>query len=817
MDRGHESLMSFRARAYIAFVCALGLACLAAANWEMRRPVRFACYLLICIIASALKVNLPGILGTLSVNFLFILIGVLDMGAGQTMLMGSLGALVQCVWKPKIEIRPVQAVFSVLNIAVAVFGAWYTYHWPLAQRISAGTPVLLIVASLVYFVLNTTGVAGVVALTEKKSVIATWRDCYFWSFPFYLLGASIAWVFGLLTELGHSQSTLLLLPVIYVIYRSYRMYLGHLEDEKKHVEAMAALHLRTIEALALAIDAKDHTTHEHLSRVRTYAVEIAQEMNLAPADLEAIRAAALLHDIGKLAVPEHIISKPGKLTPEEFEKMKIHPVVGAEILERVAFPYPVVPIVRAHHEKWDGSGYPDGLRGDEIPIGARILSAVDCLDALASDRQYRRALPLDQAMAEVAKLAGKSFDPAVVALLQRRHVELERKATSQNKPMARLSTDMVVERGDAPDAGFEISEPAAATASTKELEFLDSVGAARLEAQQLFELTQDLGNSLSLDETLSVVATRLKRMVAFDAIAVWVCREARLHPEYVGGESFRYLSSLEIPIGQGLSGWVAHTGRTVLNGNPAVESGYLNDVKKFTTLRSAVAIPLIGLNGTIGVITLYRADRDAFSSDHVRVLQTISPKVSLAMENVMKYRRAETRATTDSLTDLPNARSLFLRLDSELARCKRSHEALTVLVCDLDDFKGINDRFGHMVGNKVLRAVGSALRESCREYDYVARMGGDEFVLVLPASNCDNMKRRIGELRGIGALAGGAVAGMDNMTMSVGEAFFPADGSDAEQLLAEADRRMYRAKRAFRIEPAPMQLNPSMPLVASIQ
>ena len=811
--------MSLQARAYIAFICMLGLVCLLTANWQMQHPARFACYLLICIVASALKVNLPGILGTMSVNFLFILIGVLDLGAGQTLLMGSLGALVQCVWKPKSQIRPVQAAFSVMNIAVAVFGAYYTYHWSFAQRLSQGTPVLLIAASLVYFVLNTAGVAGVVALTEKKSVIDTWRNCYFWSFPFYLLGASIAWVFDELIGRGHAQSILLLLPVIYVIYRSYRVYLGRLEDEKKHVEQMASLHLRTIEALALAIDAKDHTTHEHLSRVRTYAVELAEEMNLAPADLEALRAAALLHDIGKLAVPEHIISKPGKLTPEEFEKMKIHPVVGAEILERVEFPYPVVPIVRSHHEKWDGSGYPDGLRGEEIPIGARILSAVDCLDALASDRQYRRALPLDQAMAEVAKLAGKSFDPKVVALLQKRYVELEKKATSQNslnKPLARLSTDLLIQRGDAPDAGFEVSEPATA-ACTKEFEFLDPIIAARLEAQLLFELTQDLGSSLSLDETLSVVATRLKRIVPFDAIAVYVCREGRLHPEFVSGENLRFLSSLQIPVGQGLSGWVAQTGRTILNGNPAVESGYLDNPAMFTTLRSAVAVPLAGLNGTLGVMTLYQTDRDAFSSDHVRVLQAISSKVSLAMENALKYRQAETHATTDFLTELPNARSLFLRLDSELARCKRTNESLTVLVCDLDSFKDINDSFGHITGNKVLRAVGAALRESCREYDYVARMGGDEFVLVLPASDSTNMQRRIGELREIGARAGCVIPGIKGMTISIGEAFFPADGNDAEQLLAEADRRMYFAKRAARLNSTLPPLTEETPCLVGVQ
>src|SRR5580692_8623067 len=356
MNHHEEGPMSWQARAYITFICTLGLACLLAANWEMQHPIRFACYLLICVVASALKVNLPGILGTMSVNFLFILIGVLDLGAGQTMLMGSLGALVQCVWKPKSQIRPVQAVFSVMNIAVAVFGAYYTYHWPFAQRLSEGTPLLLIACSLVYFVLNTAGVAGVVALTEKKSVIETWRSCYFWSFPFYLLGASVAWVMTTVSEQLDWRSSVMLLPIIYLIFRSYRQYLGRLDDQKRHVESLAALHLRTIEALALSIEAKDHMTHAHLQRVRTYAIDLGKDMGLTGGDLEALRAAALLHDIGKLAVPEHIISKPGRLTPEEFEKMKIHPVVGAEILERVSFPYAAAAIVRARHEKWDGTG-----------------------------------------------------------------------------------------------------------------------------------------------------------------------------------------------------------------------------------------------------------------------------------------------------------------------------------------------------------------------------------------------------------------------------------------------------------------------------
>ena len=284
------------------------------------------------------------------------------------------------------------------------------------------------------------------------------------------------------------------------------------------------LHLRTIEALALAIEAKDHTTHDHLQRVRVYAIEVAKELGVTAGEMEALHAAALLHDIGKLAVPEHIISKPGRLTPEEFEKMKIHPLVGAEILERVRFPYPVVPIVRAHHEKWDGSGYPFGLKGEEIPIGARILSSVDFLDAMASDRQYRRALPLEEVMKRLSAESGKSFDPKVVSVLERRYRQLEKlvESTFRREPVTQLSTEMKVEAGAAPAAGFE--DITVKDAPGQEATFLSSIAAARQEAQTLFELSQDLGASLSLGETLSVFSVKLRRLVPYDAIAIYVKR-----------------------------------------------------------------------------------------------------------------------------------------------------------------------------------------------------------------------------------------------------------------------------------------------------
>ena len=512
------------------------------------------------------------------------------------------------------------------------------------------------------------------------------------------------------------------------------------------------------------------------------------------AELEALHAAALLHDIGKLAVPEHIIAKPGRLTPEEFEKMKIHTVVGAEILERVRFPYPVVPIVRAHHEKWDGSGYPYGLKGEEIPIGARILSAVDYLDALASDRQYRRAMPLDDVMQRLIAESGKAFDPRVVNVLKQRYRSLENLALAQSGGDGNAAPTAAIQvmRGDAPDAGFE--NATVSDAPGREATFLSSIAAARQEAQSLFELSQDLGASLSLGETLSVFSVKLKPMVPYDAIAIYILRDDILMPEYVNGDNYRLFASLRIPVGDGLSGWVAQNKKPIVNGNPSVEPGYLNDPDKFSTLRSALALPLEGVAGVIGVLALYRAEKDAFTSDHLRILLAVSGKMALAIENALKYQQAESSATTDYLTGLPNARSLFLQLDRELARCKRDSTSLTLMVCDMNGFKKINDRFGHLEGNRVLRLFAQALKDSCREYDYVARMGGDEFVVIATGLAADDAAKRVEQIRPLARQAGFDVCGEDILSLSVGLAVSPEDGNDAEQLLTQADRRMYLEK-----------------------
>jgi len=615
--------MSYKTKFFISLVIAVGWVELIRnlLAWRADDLTGFLVYFVIAILLSGLKLRLPGVTGTISVCFLFVLIGIVSLNLPQVLLTGCSAVLVQYFWHSSKKLRLVQGLFNIGSAAFAISASYHVFHSVWLRSLPLEQAVLLAVLACTYFVTTTILVAAVIAFTEGKSIRGVWRTSYLWALPYYLLGAATAGIFEVAQRRLGWQTSMLVIPATYVVYRSYRLYLDRLEDKRKHAEETAALHLRTIESLALAIEAKDHTTHDHLQRVQVYAVEIGKDLRLSDTELQAIRAASVLHDIGKIAVPEHIICKPGKLTPEEFGKMKIHPVVGAEILARAQFPYPVVPIVRSHHEKWDGSGYPDGLKGEEIPIGARILSAVDCLDALASDRQYRRALPLGKAMEMVVEQSGKAFDPAVVELLQKRYVELEQLARSSQMETFSLSTDINVERGAAPDAGFEEA------ADHAPLHAAPSSASANADWATLVELIQGLTGILSRHEVLSILAGRLQEILPCDCLAFYARHDSTLIPEYAAGTHIETLSRLKVPMGHGLSGWVAANGRSILNGNPSVDSSSL------IGLRSALAIPLEGEDDIAGVLTLFRAKPDAFSALDLLELSALGDALGDLMES----------------------------------------------------------------------------------------------------------------------------------------------------------------------------------------
>ncbi len=639
-----------KAKPFVAFVCVCGLACLlfGMVPWRTSDGLEFACFVLLTAIASGLKAILPGFEGTLSVNFVFFLVGICNMTLPETLALGVTAAVVQCYWRATKRLHVVHFLFNLSQVAIAISAAFVTYHSVSALR-HGHSPVALLLAAIVFFLLNTFPVATVVALAEEKPIVKKWREVYAWPFPYYLIGAAIAGVLQLVIHFAGWEMSVLLLPALYAIYRSYRMYLERWEDEKRHLQDIASLHMRTIETLALAIEAKDHTTGDHLQRVRVYALELATDLGLTEDETEALKAASVLHDIGKLAVPESIISKPGKLTPDEFEKMKVHPIVGSEIVQQVRFPYPVAPIVRSHHEKWDGSGYPDGLSGEAIPIGARILAAVDCLDALASDRQYRRALPLDEAMQRVDQESGKSFDPRVVSVLKARYRELERMAKSQEpEERIKLSTDVKVERGAAPAAGFasaQTSQPPSSPA-TKSITPESPPSATG-------GFSNDGPESLNLQEALSAMAARLRYSIPYDAFAVFEIKEDRLTPCFVFGENLRQISALRVPVGEGMVGWVGETGQSIVNGNPAVEPGYV-EAAGSASLKSALAVPLRGADQIVGVLALYHAQAESFSTEHLAILEKQQAGLETGLEKLFKGRSDSLRTVSVEKKDLEN-------------------------------------------------------------------------------------------------------------------------------------------------------------------
>jgi diguanylate cyclase (GGDEF)-like protein/putative nucleotidyltransferase with HDIG domain len=809
-DQGaQQEQLTRAAKLYIFAVGVTGIACaiLAFLTWPFELSPRLGLYLLMAITGAWMSVPYPGGAGSLSVSTVVTMLGLVELSPPGAMVVSIAAAVAATVWRTKMSSKALHMFFNATSRGLAVLTAAWLFQDPWLAGLLNNELLRLAIAGLTYFVLNMGLLALVIALAEGKSFPTVWRSFSYWAFLYYLIAVALAEIVHISTQRLGWSFTLALLPLLYAIYRSCKVYFEKLEQEREHAKNMAALHLRTIEALAMAIEAKDECTHEHLRRVQVYSLELGKQLGLPQDEMQALQAASILHDIGKLAVPDYIISKPGKLTPEEFDKMKVHTIVGADILEQVAFPYAVAPIVRSHHEKWDGTGYPDGLVGEQIPIGARILSAVDCLDALASDRQYRRALPLDEAMDYVANLGGRSFDPKIIDILKKHYREFERLAQSTPFTTTRLKKDVVVVRGDAPDAGYEKNQAPTPEQSQAAAKAVTSVASSRRGMQAIVELAQDANGSLRPEELLSLAAERLKVIVPYDCVAVFVRQGDVLKPRYVNGDNGRTLASLEIPIGQGLSGWVAENGKPIVNGNPSVEPGYVNDPARASALNSALSIPLRdNMDHVTGALTLYRAEKDAYTKEHLRVLLAISDKIARLVEMALKL-GPQDDLYNDELTGLPNADSLSVHFQRELARSEAQGKTLALLACDLDNFRQVNDRYGHISGDELLRRVAGVLQNNCRVSDYVARTGSDEFMVVFAGADAAELAGRIESLDRKVRQTGRDLFADDNIGISVGLACFPENGTDAETLLAYAEREMDRAKHMRRnTEPTVLQL-----------
>ena len=595
---------------------------------------------------------------------------------------------------------------------------------------------------------------------------------------------------------------LLIGALIYLLYYFNERRLQeirHAEAERRqHAEDMATIHMNTIESLAIAIDAKDQTTHGHVRRTQLYATKMGELFKVSEAELRALHAGALLHDIGKLAVPEYILNKPGKLTEADFAKMKIHPTVGGDILKRVNFPYPVEDIVRYHHEKWDGSGYPKGLKSEAIPLVARIISVVDFYDATRCDRPYRKGMKREESLALLRSMVGSAFDPKVVETFIKHVEEFDRMIDSQDIKEQVASTSAFDDKTSTkPDAGLApdilgVSEEIAAG--------FRSISEAQREVFALHEIAQTIGSSLNLSDTVTLIANKLRAIVPFDTCVIYLVDDpsGKAIAAHVVGEEVELFKRRRINIGDGITGWVIANSRSMCNASPDLDLiGIPEDVVK--RFRGVLVSPLLREDGAFGAISLYSQSRTSYTTEHVRLLESVCQHASSALNNALTYERTRESALIDPLTELPNARGFYMMLEQRIAECQRmNREPLAVVSMDIDDFKVVNDQYGHSIGDRLLASVAGVVRRELRQMDILTRYAGDEFVAIMPMASTkmaisisERMRNAVEEQ--LFSVRTGTMVGLG---VSVGVACFPDDGETSEELLTAAARRMQQDKNA---------------------
>ncbi len=645
----------------------------------------------------------------------------------------------------------------------------------------------------VYFTCNTALMALFQVSQQNEFSGQFWLRHQLWSaLHVFAAGFLTAFVF-ILTSSYSPLYLLAIVPMMAASFAACRMYFTKVETATNDLAEVNRLHFATVEALATAIDAKDQVTHEHVRRVQIYAEGVGRIFNLPEAEIEALRAGALLHDIGKLAVPDHILNKPGKLTPAEFEKMKIHTTIGARILERVGFPYPVVPIVRYHHERWDGKGYPEELSGTAIPLTARILAVVDCFDAVREDRAYRCALTHEEACQLLRTQSGKHFDPEVVETFLTHLPVFEQRILEAKLSLEPTQSNTIL-------LETEDDTTAVNNRANEQPEYLDQIAAAHHEMSSLYEIARTFSTSLNLEDTISIFARKLKFVIPFETCAIYLYDEQKQSAqlEHVMGKYAEAFAGRQVFPGDGVTGWVLTHRKMFCNAHPELDLAAMNlNDDEFKTM--AVA-PLLKGEQMIGVIALYSEKLLRYTTDHIRILETISNLAADAIYNSLHHAETREFALTDSLTGMPNARSLHFQFAQESNRANRQDTPLSVLMMDLDGFKRINDTYGHHAGNDFLIGIAQIIAGELRSYDYLARYAGDEFVALLPGAtegDVEDLKWRIQRAVENFALP---VQERDHVKagVSLGAARYGSEADSLERLLKIADRRMYKNKQLRR-------------------
>jgi len=610
------SRMAATGKTYVSAVIFVGLGVVSLCVYDLFRqpvPVQWLLLAALTLISGSVTVHLPSSHASISISEVFVFLAVLLYGPSAGTLVAAVDGLVISFWLAKRHRELHRALFNMSAPAVAAWISALLFFatsglTPLAKKPATLNQIIpfLVVSAAVYFCLNTWLITFAIALERRMNAVKLWFSSFAWLSLTYICGASVAAVVAVYNRQLDLTFFGVILPILLVLYFTFRMTMGRLEDAHRHVGQLNSVYLSTIETLAMAIDAEDQVTHGHIRRVQTRAVFLAKKMGVTEEQqIRAIEAAALLHDTGKLAVPEHILNKPGRLTFEEFEKMKLHASVGAEILSAIDFPYPVVPIVRHHHENWDGSGYPSGLAGIDIPIGARILAVVDCFDALTSDRPYRPRLSDKEALRILVERRGSMYDPLIVDTFMRVYPELPDETASQVVPdgIGRVVPEI---------------RPEYAGSNSRPLLDLD-MGTPKSRAYS--QTTSDI------IATGDAIATYLRRLIPSSLCVVFAydARQNGLESVRAYGDASSTAKGIRIPLGQQLEQWLDSNSGTKINSEQFLGKKLRGDTV-LASFASCLSVSFFVEGRFGGVFAMYSTNGQAFTQDHLLMAEGLGPE-----------------------------------------------------------------------------------------------------------------------------------------------------------------------------------------------
>jgi len=794
---------------YVTAVALLGLGLL---MWGIQRapfeyPLLLAALLVGSMTTSVLKIHLPLASGqaTLSLSYFTDFLALVLLGPHEAMLVAGASAATQCIALRRGRFSLRQTVFSSATLIITVQAAglaaelWGGFH--LTSSFGAlARPA--IVSATTFFLTNSWLVAGAVALSHGRPVVATWRKEFAWAAPAYFVAAGSATLSVAVMATKDAWLVLFAAFLLVLTFNSYRIYFRRVSEHQEHLKVVSNLHLATVEALARAIDARDQTIdpesgleENHIRRVEARAAALGKAAGMAPNEIEGLKVAALLHDIGKLAVPEHILTKPGRLTPSEFDYVRLHPTVGANIIKAVPFPYPVAPYIQSHHERWDGAGYPAGLSGESIPLGARVLAIVDYYDALTAHRPYHQPMTGEEAAATLRAEAGKALDPRLVNLFLEVLPEAdEMEEATEDRPPVKAGPE--APPTGAPATGFSVEGRPAETS------VYHSISQATQEVRALYDIAQTLGTRLSVDDTMGLLTSKLNRLVPASCWALYLPdpRRDQLRCRFASGLSADALEGLTIPGGEGATGWSARHQTAAINSRASSDFEAAGAPLAGALFQSALAFPLMAEQRLIGVLTAYHVGTNPYTDAHLRLLQRLGGQAASVLGNSIQFERMRAASLTDSLTDLPNSRALIGFVDERLNPGTDEMVPSAIIMIDLDDFKTINDVHGHQAGDLALQTVAAVLRRQIRASDFCARYGGDEFVVALSCPDRSEAERRAADLRRAVTRQGVELPDGSSLSVgiSVGVAMSGEDGFTFDELLEAADRRMYEDKRQRR-------------------